>query len=381
MFEPLSPGTMLWSRYRIVQMVGRGGMGAIYQAEDTRLEGRLCAIKEIIAEPDAPPQRHEQIQAQFHREATVLARLDHPYLPKVSDYFLEGGRDYLVMDFVPGQDLREIVEEARARGQFLSEEQVLVWAEQLFDALAYLHSQDPPLLHRDIKPANIKLTPAGTIKLVDFGLVKLLAPEDDRTVTILQGRGTVQYTPLEQYGGETGHTDVRSDIYSAGATLYHLLTGQPPTEAKQRFLLPDAMPVLSDINPDVSPHIEEAILHAIAMHPDDRPASVAELRAELLGHVDTTPPHKRSPMVGSAAVGPRARARSHGNLALRDALWQNRLLFVLLGLLLALAIAVTAMPAERPAAREIDTQSAGRADQPLDRQNPPSAAVASDRQF
>jgi serine/threonine-protein kinase len=333
-------------------------MGAIYQAEDTRLEGRLCAIKEVIPEPNASAQRHEQIQAQFHREATVLARLDHPNLPKVSDYFLEGGRDYLVMDFVPGRDLRELIDEARTKGKFLAEEQVLLWAAQLFDALEYLHSQDPPLLHRDIKPANIKLTPVGTIKLVDFGLVKLLAPEDDRTVTVLQGRGTVQYTPLEQYGGETGHTDVRSDIYSAGATLYHLLAAQPPLEAKQRFLLPDAMLALRDINPNVSEHIEEAIMHAMAMHPDDRPATIGELRAELLGDVEVHLPSARRLHNWPFKARIPGSSRALGNLALRDALWQNRLLFVLLGLLLALAIAVTAMPAERPVSSPIDAESA-----------------------
>ncbi len=163
-------------------------MGAIYQAEDMRLEGRLCAVKEIIPEPDVPKERYEQLQEQFHREANILARLDHPNLPKVSDYFAENGRDYLVMDFVPGKDLRQALDEAIAEGNFLPQKQVLAWADQLCDAIEYLHSQDPPALHRDIKPANIKLTPAGTIKLVDFGLVKLMVPDDDRTVTVLQGQ-------------------------------------------------------------------------------------------------------------------------------------------------------------------------------------------------
>ena len=366
MFEPVSPGTILWSRYRIVQLVGRGGMGAICQAEDMRLEGRLCAIKEVIPEPDTTEQRREQMQSQFRREATVLACLDHPNLPKVSDYFLESGRDYLVMDFVPGRDLRELIDESVARGQFLPEEQVLTWAGQLFDALEYLHNQAPPLLHRDIKPANIKLTPAGTIKLVDFGLVKLMAPEDDRTVTILQGRGTVQYTPLEQYGGEAGHTDVRSDIYSAAATLYHLLAAQPPMEAKQRFLNPDAMPSLRGINPDVSSQVEEAILHAMAVHPNDRPASVAEFRAEILGHQQVVLPMVRGPTRWAASAKTIARSRSTGDLAVRDALWQNRLLFVLLGLLLTLAIAMTAMPAERPVASHLGAQNTSRDGQPFE---------------
>jgi serine/threonine-protein kinase len=323
-------------------------MGAIYQAEDTRLEGRLCAIKEVIPEPNGTDERYKQIQAQFHREANVLARLDHPNLPKVSDYFLEGGRDYLVMDFVPGGDLRQLIEETRGRGEFLPEEQVLAWAAQLCDALEYLHCEDPPLLHRDIKPANIKLTPSGTIKLVDFGLVKMLVPHDERTVTVLQGRGTVQYTPLEQYGGETGHTNVRSDIYALGATLYHLLAAQPPLEAKQRFLRPNAMPSLRELNPRVSPHVQQAIQHAIATHPDERPASVAEFRAELL---------RRKPIVAAstsrladwiAKTGKLAHAHALGDSALGDALWRNRVLLAVLGILLALAIAVTALPADRP---------------------------------
>ncbi len=348
MLQPLSPGTTLWSRYRIIQLVGQGGMGAIYQAEDTRLEGRLCALKEVIPESGDSEDNHEQIQVQFRREASILARLDHPNLPKVSDYFLYNGRDYLVMDFVPGRDLRELIEEARSQGQFLTEEQVLIWAEQLCDALEYLHSQDPPVLHRDIKPANIKLTPAGTIKLVDFGLVKLLAPDDNRTVTVLQGRGTVQYTPLEQYGGDTGHTDARSDIYSLGATLYHLLTAQPPIEAKQRFLKPGAMPTVRELNPHISPYVEKAIAHAMAMHPDDRPSSIAEFRAELFGRQAT--PLRDARGIIDRLAGRRASTYSYvtSDTTWRDALWYNRLLLLLLGLLLALAVAVTAIPAERP---------------------------------
>ena len=343
MFEPLSPGTMLWSRYRIMHLVGQGGMGAIYQAEDTRLEGRLCALKEVIPDLGDGPEQHEQTQVQFRREASVLARLDHPNLPKVSDYFLYNGRDYLVMDFVPGRDLRELIEEARSQGQFLSEEQVLTWAEQLCAALEYLHLQDPPVLHRDIKPANIKCTPAGAIKLVDFGLVKLMAPDDNRTITVLQGRGTVQYTPLEQYGGETGHTDVRSDIYSLGATLYHLLTAQAPLEAKQRFLKPNAMPTIRDLNPQVPPHVENAILHAMAMHPDDRPLTIPEFRDELFGRQTAVRDGN-----GVMSSEPPAHAHETANLTLRDALWHNRVLLLLLGFLLAVAVAVTALPAERP---------------------------------
>lgn len=280
---PFEVGTVLRSRYKIVELVGQGGMGAVYKAEDLRLAGRLCAVKEILLDLSAPSDELGQMQDQFYREASVLARLDHPNLPKVSDYFTENGRELLVMDFVPGRDLKELVDDARRREQFLSEQQVLGWAAQLCDALAYLHSQDTPVLHRDIKPSNIKLTPRGTIKLVDFGLVKVLAPDDSRTVTVVQGRGTVQYTPLEQYGGDTGHTDSRSDIYSLGATLYHLLTGKPPADAKERFLRPGTLVPPRQVNPRLSVRTERAIMRAIAMHPDERPGSIERFREMLMG--------------------------------------------------------------------------------------------------
>jgi len=279
----LQPGTILRERYKIIESVKSGGMGAVYEAEDVRLEGRRCAIKEILLDPGMDEIARAEAEQQFHREASILARLDHPNLPKVSDYFSDSGHDFLVMDFVPGRDLKEIMDEARRAGRFLDERDVLNWAMQLCDALEYLHNQDPPVVHRDIKPSNIKLTPDGRIKLVDFGLVKLLGPGDDRTITVLQGRGTVAYTPLEQYGGEVGHTDVRSDIYALGATFYHLLTNQPPADAKQRFLHPEALIAPSELKPQISPNVEKAILHALAMHPSERPACVAEFRAELLG--------------------------------------------------------------------------------------------------
>jgi serine/threonine-protein kinase len=283
MLPPLNGGVVLRRRYKILETVGHGGMGAIYRAEDLRLQGRLCAVKEVQPAASGDLTAQAQSQEQFYREASILARLDHPSLPKVSDYFSDGQRDYLVMDFVPGSDLKQVIEETRRAGQFLEEHQVLGWAAQLCDALEYLHSQNPPVLHRDIKPANIKLTPGGVIKLVDFGLVKLLADDDSRTVTVLQGRGTARYTPLEQYGGDTGHTDARSDLYSLGATLYHLCTNESPPEAKQRFLNPGSVRPPRVINPALSPRSERAILWAMEMHPDRRPNSVAELRQALLG--------------------------------------------------------------------------------------------------
>ncbi|HLF03517.1 MAG TPA: serine/threonine-protein kinase [Anaerolineales bacterium] len=278
---PLQPGDLLRDRYRIRQAVAQGGMGSIYLADDVRLDGRICAVKEVVGDPVATPETQQQAHDQFYREASVLARLDHACLPKVSDFFAEEGRDYLIMDYVPGQDLSDIVDAARDQGHFLPEAEVLGWVGQLIDAIIYLHSQEPPVLHRDIKPANLKLTPNGTIKLVDFGLVKLMETDEQRTITIVQGRGTAHYTPLEQYGGDTGHTDARSDIYSLGATLYHLLSNEPPAEAKERFLKPSALSPLTDINPLASARTERAVAWALKLHPDERPASVQAFRDAL----------------------------------------------------------------------------------------------------
>lgn len=284
-------GTILRERYQLTKIVGQGGMGNVYRAEDMRLPGRLCAIKEVPPDPQATPAARAQSHQQFLKEASILARLDHPNLPKVSDFFTEEGHDYLVMDFVPGKDLQQILRASHEDGRFLEEHIVMSWAEQIFDAIAYLHRQDPPVLHRDIKPSNIKLTPDNRIKLVDFGLVKQLAPDDSRTITVVQGRGTVLYTPLEQYGGEGSHTDVRTDIYALGATLYHLLTDFPPPDAKARFLNPHILRDPCTINDNISHRVAKAILWAMEMHPDNRPDSVNEFWQALIGN--TLPPRGR----------------------------------------------------------------------------------------
>src|SRR5258708_20858766 len=184
------------------------------------------------------------------------------------------------MDFVPGRDLKEIRNEAKQNGRFLAETDVLSWANQLSGALEYLHSQDHAIVHRDIKPSNLKVTPAGVLKLVDFGLVKLLA-SDERTVTVIQGLGTAYYTPLEQYGGDSGHTDARTDIYSFGATPYHLLTNEPPAEAKQRFLRSDPLQPMRSIKPPVSANTHEPNLRALPLHPHRRPPNLPPLHPTI----------------------------------------------------------------------------------------------------
>lgn len=297
---PLKTGDILKDRYIIRRIIGQGGMGSVYLADDQRLEGRMCAIKEIVHDISMDEDLREQSCEQFMREATVLARLDHPNLPKVSDFFALEERECLVMDFVPGKDLSVLMTEARLNKSFLEERMVLGWADQLADAVSYLHGQNPPILHRDIKPSNLKLTPNGVIKLVDFGLVKIMASEDV-TITVVQGRGTAVYTPLEQYGGDSGHTDVRSDIFSFGATLYHLLTNQAPDEARDRFLNPGILTPPREINPSISPRTERAILWAMNLHPDERPQTIETFRQALIG--DWTPTTRpRSPMPSPTLV-------------------------------------------------------------------------------
>jgi serine/threonine protein kinase len=271
---------------------------------------------------------------QFQREASTLARLDHPNLPKVSDFFSDDERDFLVMDFVPGYDLRQAIDRALRRGEYIAEDQVLDWAQQLTDALRYLHNQNPPVLHRDIKPANIKLTPDGLIKLVDFGLVKLLSTDENRTITVVQGRGTALYTPLEQYGGDMGHTDVRSDLYALGATLYHLLTNTPPAEAKQRFLSPRSLRDPRDIHSSISDRTARAVLWAMSMHPDDRPRDVEMFSAALFGQ-GALPPRRLPARLRRADLRT-SEARYDQTIT-----QGNAALALLAGLLLIVAVGVT----------------------------------------
>ena len=166
---PLKAGEILRERYKIRRIIGQGGMGCIYLADDLRLEGRLCALKEVEHDSSMPEEMLRQAREQFLREATVLARLDHPNLPKVSDFFSDEKRDYLVMDFVPGKDLRTLMTEARQRDTFLSEREVFAWASQLADALTYMHIQEPPILHRDIRPLGVSFRLLGLMSLCRIG--------------------------------------------------------------------------------------------------------------------------------------------------------------------------------------------------------------------
>jgi serine/threonine protein kinase len=333
----LDPGTTLYQRYRIVGLIGSGGMGAVYLADDTRLQGRRCAIKETQILSSLSDEAIQALRDQFYREASTLARLDHPNLPKVSDYFSEADRDYLVMDYVPGPDLHQMAADARHQGGFLDEPMVLAWTAQLCDALTYLHNQQPPVLHRDVKPANIKLTPEGRVKLVDFGLVKPLDADDPKTLTSLHGVGSLPYTPLEQYVDEVGHTDPRSDVYSLGATVYHLLTGQAPPSAQARFLDPQALSPPRQVNPAISPEVEAAILSAMALHPHERPVSIKAWQSALVGQTSLAMPLEAPGTVRLASPGTT-------RLSWRGIVRENLWLIGIALILIAAALSITFVP-------------------------------------
>ncbi len=291
MTPTLTPGIMLQNRYRIVQPLGQGGMGAVYRAYDTRLNIEV-AIKEMIPQPGLDPQTLAGFRQQFHQEAQVLALLDHPNLVRVTDYFEESGNAYLVMNFVVGENLNDVI----ARRGALPEPEVLAIAAQLLDALAYCHRKG--VIHRDIKPQNIIIRRDGRPVLVDFGLVKLWDPNSPYTKTVVRGFGTPGYAPLEQYG--RGSTDPRSDLYSLGATLYHALTGRVPLGVTDRVAFPHQFPSPRSVNPRISVRTEEAILRAMAIQPEARFRSAAEM-AQALG-VTTTPMASSLPSAAIPAI-------------------------------------------------------------------------------
>ena len=268
----LTAGQILNGRYRVIRLLGTGGMGAVYYARDPVLN-RDVAIKQLQADPITGQLTAGRIRAQFQREAQILASLHHPNLPRVTDFFDEDNRQYLVMDYIEGQTLQELVQ-MNPRG--LPEAEVLDLADQLLSALEYIHGHH--LIHRDIKPANIRRTPDGRIFLVDFGLAKPYDPNDPRTTAMIHGLGTPEYSPPEQYDA-AAHTDERSDIYALGATLYHLLTGEAPISVTRRTSEPQAFRPPRATNTQLSPDVERVILRAMELERAKRFASAHDMRA------------------------------------------------------------------------------------------------------
>jgi serine/threonine protein kinase len=278
---------LLQDRYRIVRQIGQGGMGSVYEAIDERLKNRV-ALKQMLAHTLNSEQR-EALSRAFEREAQILASLRHPALPRVIDHFATDAGQFLVMEFIPGDDLGKLLAH---RGVPFSIAEVLRWADQLLDALDYLHTQEPAIIHRDIKPQNLKLTNRNEIILLDFGLAKGL-PKLISSPTQLTAAGstmaslygyTPQYAPLEQIQG-TG-TNPRSDLYALAATLYHLLTGAPPTDVLSRAAAvlnrqADPLRPATELRPDLSPAISQILGMALSLAANERPASAATMREQL----------------------------------------------------------------------------------------------------
>ncbi|MBX0327382.1 protein kinase [Oscillochloris sp. ZM17-4] len=260
---------VLQDRYELTKKLGQGGMGAVYLASDRRLSTVRWAVKEMSDDAITSPLERQQAGDAFRHEAELLASLSHPNLPRVTDHFQEGGKNYLVMEFVPGETIQGYCERLGAPRPL---DEVLGWAGQICDVLSYLHGQRPPVIFRDLKPANVMITPDGTLKLIDFGIARLFKPGQSRDT---QAFGTMGYSAPEQYG--RGQTDARSDVYSLGVMLHQLLTGFDPAAA------PFRLPPADQVNPAVPAAVTAVLARATDNAPEQRFASVAEMRQALLG--------------------------------------------------------------------------------------------------
>jgi serine/threonine protein kinase len=272
----VATGALLQGRYPIEEPIKKTSMSAVYKATDQRL-GSAVAIKENNCFND------EELSQQFRREARLLANLRHPLLPRVSDHFTEGEGQFLVMEYIPGKDLREMLREREDRNEGPFEpELVLEWADQLLGALEFLHGHPEPIVHRDIKPQNLKLTPRGEVVLLDFGLAKGSPTFSGRKSSSIHGF-TLAYASLEQIRDEG--TSARSDLYSLGATLYHLMTGVTPADAVERMEARaggyNPLRPAHELNPQVTPAVSAALDKAMALYPHERPSSAAEMRQML----------------------------------------------------------------------------------------------------
>lgn len=278
--KPLAQNTLIQNRYLIVQLIGKGGMGEVYLAVDQRL-GSAVAIKRTFFAGD------EMLGNAFEREARVLARLRHPVLPKVSDHFTENDQQFLVMEHISGDDLAKRIETLQKPFPL---SWVMFWADQLLDALSYLHSHEPPIIHRDIKPQNLKLTDENHIVLLDFGLSKSSTgntnlsggPNTGSTGSVVGY--TPHYAPMEQIRGIG--TSARSDLYSLSATLYQLMTNIVPADALSRADsmlngMPDPIEPVSDLNPEVPPAVSAVILRGMEVSQEKRFEVAREMQKAL----------------------------------------------------------------------------------------------------
>ena len=312
---PHNTGHVLNNRYRIVSLLGQGGMGAVYRAWDINLN-KPVAIKENL-------DTSTKAQEQFIREAQILARLSHPHLTRVTDYFfIPDQGQYLVMDYIEGKDLGTMLDK---RG-IIPESQALGWTYQICDALTYLHNQPSPIIHRDIKPANIKIKPDGKAILVDFGIAKVYDPE--LSTTVGARAVTPGYSPPEQYG--MASTDPQSDIYSLGATLYHLLTGHVPPESVHRVAGSAKLTSARLFNPQISPTVERAIMRATEVTKTRRYQTIREFQTAL--SVQEPYPSTQYVAPAGAAAQPAYRQQAaHAAVPAPASKGRSPLLYILLG--------------------------------------------------
>jgi serine/threonine-protein kinase len=294
----LNPGEVIVNRYKIVKKLGEGGFGAVYLAEDLNLRGKQVAIKINLVDPSNPT-IYKQAVAQFEQEALMLATLSHPNLPRVTDYQPPvSNKQFFVMDYIPGESIQARI----TRDGAMDETPALRLIDQVFDALEYLHAQNPPVIHRDIKPANIIITPNGKAFLVDFGISKI-----NQT---LSGARAVSpcFSPPEQYG--TG-TDPRSDVYAVGATLYFILTGTPPVDSMAR-MVGDNLKAPKVIKSKIPVNVNDAILTAMNLQIDRRFQSAHDFRLAVVtmtGGIQTinigTMPPVMNELVVNGGIGKR----------------------------------------------------------------------------
>lgn len=292
----LAAGTLLAERYRIVKRIGGGGMGSVYRAEDRNLANRTVAVKEMI-EMFADESAREKAIEDFRRESELLARLEHPSIPTIYDYFFDQsrGRYYLVMKYIDGGDLAMRQKEA---GGKVDELTVTQWAIQICDVLDFIHSQDPPIIYRDLKPANLMIdSRSNRIMLVDFGIARFVAPQQQKGVTAI---GTMGYAPPELFAG---NVEPRSDIYSLGATMFHLLTGVDPQDNPLLVFDFARNPRPRQINPDLSVHMEEMLCRAVEYKPENRFDSAKAFGKELEQHLEALKRGEVAYSSGAAIAG------------------------------------------------------------------------------
>ena len=271
----LAAGTLLRDRYKILRRIGGGGMGSVYLAEDAVFK-RLIAVKEMV-EMFADDAAREKAIADFQREAELLAHLDHQAIPTIFDYFFDDsrGRYYLVMKYIDGGDLASRMQ---ALGGKVDEFMVAQWGVEICDVLDYIHSQSPPIIYRDLKPANLMLDTRNRIMLVDFGIARFVAPTQKGVTAI----GTMGYAPPELFAG---NVEPASDIYSLGATMFHLLTGHDPQDNPLLIFDFTKNPKPRQINPDISAELEALVMKAVEYKPESRFTTARSFGKELKKHL------------------------------------------------------------------------------------------------